>query len=308
MRQKNSTLIFGFVAFGIYALVVGVLIFYFNFKHTQKPKHYVTKNTPTKNEQAITISLEHLTPLARKKVVKYNKKIIHKKVIKKKRVKKTIVKKRVVKKKLVKKRVIKKRIIKQKVKRKQHKKITHKKTIIKKRIIKKKVTQKKVITKQKKPIVKNMTKKSKEPKIMKKKTIATTKSLFANVSVKKRTPKKVEKKKKILKKKIVSASSLFSSLKKPKKADRGIENSYLAKIEKTLKGWPAQSDYVGQKAKVWLKIKPSGYFEFKVISASRNSDFNKGLKSYLKQLQEFGFGKHRAKRAYTLNVEFVATQ
>ncbi len=98
-----------------------------------------------------------------------------------------------------------------------------------------------------------------------------------------------------------------SSLKIQKKSDRGIENAYFALIEEKLKGWPAQSEYAGEMAKVWIKVQPSGRFVFKVTTASGIDAFNSGLIAYLEQLQRIGFGPHKGKRPYTLNVEFVAT-
>ena len=107
----------------------------------------------------------------------------------------------------------------------------------------------------------------------------------------------------------VSASELFTnSIKVQKPSDRGVENAYFAKVEEKLKGWPAQSEYAGEKAKVWIKVEPSGAFKFKVITASGNEAFNSGLMAYLKQLQIIGFGKHKGNRAYELDVEFVATE
>ena len=105
-----------------------------------------------------------------------------------------------------------------------------------------------------------------------------------------------------------SASKILSdSLKVQKHSDRGLENAYFALIEEKLKGWPAQSEYAGEMAKVWLKVKPSGHFIFKVVTASANEDFNIGLVAYLKQLQGLGFGPHKGNRPYELDVEFIAT-
>lgn len=185
-----------------------------------------------------------------------------------------------------------------------HKKVPKKitKQPIKKKIIKEKIVKKPVIKKvikkkiEKKKVIKKIEKKVTKPK---KSTIA--KDLFANVKT-----QKSKEDKKIIKKK--SASELFSdSLKVQKKRDKGIENAYFAKIEERLKGWPAQAEYVGEKAKVWIKVEPSGKFKFKVISASGNMEFNTGLIIYLRQLQMFGFGRHQGKRAYELNVAFEAT-
>ena len=75
-----------------------------------------------------------------------------------------------------------------------------------------------------------------------------------------------------------------------------------------LEGWPAQSEYAGEKVKVLLYIQPSGFFEFKIKSASRNPDFNRGLTEYLEQLQEFGFGRHNGGRTYNFEAEFIAKE
>ncbi|HIP28446.1 MAG TPA: hypothetical protein EYG82_04655, partial [Sulfurovum sp.] len=121
------------------------------------------------------------------------------------------------------------------------------------------------------------------------------------------TTKKPEKKRIYKPKK--SASELFNdSIKVQKPSDRGIENAYLAKVEEKLNGWPAQSEYAGEKAKVILTIQTNGRFTFKVVTESANPDFNEGLIAYLKQLQKFGFGPHNGGRAYSIDVEFLATE
>ena len=291
MIEKKSTLIFGLIALGIYFLLVGTLVFYFNFRHTQKPKHFVVKNSSTKNEQVIKVSLSSLPPLPQ--YIKKRK--THKKLKSKIKHKKHKIKKRVVKKKRVKKRVLKKKVPIKKVikKRKLHKKRTIKKIVTKKNNIKKQKTKKTII------------KSTKEHNTTIKKKIISTKSLFSNIKSKKSSHIK---EKKIIKKKIASSSSLFDTLKIKKHKDKGIENRYLSNIEKTLKGWPAQSEYAGEKATVWLKIKPNGKFNFKILNASKNYNFNEGLKSYLKQLQTFGFGHHKGRRDYEINVEFIAKE
>ena len=146
------------------------------------------------------------------------------------------------------------------------------------------------------------------------------KNLFANIpsgKPSKEKPHKREKKSKgtTAKESIVkvshtpSASELISnSLKRQKSSDRGVEKAYFAKIEERLRGWPAQSEYAGERAKVWFRVESNGAFVFKVITASNNEDFNRGLIAYLKQLQRFGFGSHSGKRAYQLEVEFIAKE
>jgi len=179
------------------------------------------------------------------------------------------------------------------------KKVVKKESVKKEKTVKKKVIKEKVV---KKPI--EAQKKEPKPKTVKK--INKPKSLFDNVKTKKQRtePKKVIKKKDIPKKSNISTNTH----KEQTHTDRGIENAYLAGIEEKLKGWPAQSEYAGEEAKVWFKIETSGKFIFKVVTRSGNIDFNDGLVTYLKQLQNFGFGKHSGARAYEIDVKFVATE
>ncbi len=185
------------------------------------------------------------------------------------------------------------------------------KETVKKKVVKKKVVKEKVVKKSK------IVKKTKDLNTTKPKKVNKPKDLFANISSTKKVekPKVIDTQKKPKKSTIVkvsnkpSASELVSdSLKKQKKSDSGIENAYLAKIEEKLKGWPAQSEYAGEMAKVWIKVEPSGAFKFRVITASGNEAFNEGLMTYLEQLRKIGFGQHKGNRAYELDVEFVATE
>jgi len=97
-------------------------------------------------------------------------------------------------------------------------------------------------------------------------------------------------------------------LKDQKAMDRGVENTYLAKVQQMLEGWPAQSDFAGEKVKVHLKIDPTGHFEFEIKRRSRNPEFNEALTAYLRQLQQFGFGRHRGSRTYLFEAEFIAKE
>ena len=274
MNTKSSTFISGLLAVGIYAFVIGLLLFYFNTRDTQKPIHYVKKN-----EDRIRVTMAAPKDNVKKKTKTVTKK---KETHKKKPVKK-------------------------------------KKAKTKNTVKKQKDTRKKVI---KEKIVKKVKHKKKPKKVVKKappKKVNKPKDLFANVSSSKKPPKKnlikvSDKPVKPKKNNLIkvsnkpSASDLVSSsLKIQKSSDRGIENAYFALIEEKLKGWPAQSEYAGEMAKVWIKVEPSGRFVFKVTTASAIDDFNTGLIAYLKQLQGIGFGPHKGNRAYTLNVEFVAT-
>ena len=82
----------------------------------------------------------------------------------------------------------------------------------------------------------------------------------------------------------------------------------MAKVQSMLEGWPAQSEYAGEKVKVLLHIDPTGSFEFKLKTASNNENFNIGLIEYLKQLQTIGFGHHKGERTYQFEAEFIAKE
>ncbi len=175
-----------------------------------------------------------------------------------------------------------------------------KKRVIKEKIVKKKAVKKKVVKKTK-PKKNN------------------TKDLFANVKVPKKKniikvtdkPVKAKPKQNLIKVSDTPASAserINNSLKNQKNKQSGVENAYLEKVQSMLEGWPAQSEYAGEKVKVLLYIQPSGFFEFKIKSASRNPDFNRGLTEYLEQLQEFGFGRHNGGRTYNFEAEFIAKE
>lgn len=276
MIKKSSTLISGVLAFGIYIALIVLLLFYFNSRDEKKAVHYVKKN-----EERIRVSMSSPKSNSEKKTKKQIKKV---------------------------------------EKPKPKPKVTPKPKPKPKKVVEKKVVEKKVI---KEKVVKKpkIVKKTKDVNTTKPKKVNKPKDLFANVSsVKKvekpKTPIKVTDKTVKPKKSTIvktsdkpSASNLVSdSLKKQKTSDSGIENAYLAMIEEKLKGWPAQSEYAGEKAKVWIKVEPNGRFIFKVLTASGSEAFNSGLVAYLKQLQSIGFGHHKGNRAYELDVEFVATE
>ena len=171
----------------------------------------------------------------------------------------------------------------------------------------------------KEKIVKKKPPKKVEQNLTKVKKINRPKNLFASVAS---THKKPKLKMTITDKPIApkksnfiklfdapSAQSLVTqSLNQKKKHDSGVENSYLANVQNLLEGWPAQSDYAGEKVKVMLFIEPSGFFEFKLTSISNNPHFNRGLERYLEQLQEFGFGQHKGERTYRFEAEFIAKE
>ena len=197
--------------------------------------------------------------------------------------------------------------IKKNMKKKIIKKIRPKsKKSTKKRVIKEKIVKKKVV-------------KKRDTNKTKPKNKNHAKDLFANVkAIKKKNLIKMSDKPIYSKPKNnlikmtdnpKSASSKISeSLKNKKSKQSGVENDYLAKVQSLLEGWPAQSEYAGETVKVILYIQTSGFFEFKIKSASNNPNFNKGLTEYLEQLQEFGFGHHKGGRTYTFEAEFIAKE
>jgi len=177
--------------------------------------------------------------------------------------------------------------------------------------------------------------KKKEPK-KKKKVIKKVRNLHKKESKKaKRVKKTVEKRAKKSTKRVKktspkrtkqNASSLFKKLPKSIKDDtpvtqnsgkagsslkksnqgKGVVNKYFANVKSKLKGWPAQSNFAGEKVKVELTIYSTGLFDYKILSRSLNPEFNRSLKSYLEQLKRFGFGPHSNPKPYKIVVEFIA--
>jgi len=148
----------------------------------------------------------------------------------------------------------------------------------------------------KKTRAKKVEPKTKEEQKKSKKKVSLDK-LFDKVKEKKPVVKQEQKPKKKEKKS-----------KKTQRQDRGIQNAYFAKVERMLQNWPAQSEFAGEKIKVWLRIRQDGSFTFRILSASGNEAFNSELIQYLKQLQQIGFGYHQNDRPYELDVEFVAKE
>jgi len=154
-----------------------------------------------------------------------------------------------------------------------------------KKPVKKHIKKKKVIKKHK-TITKNVKKVTRKPD---------TNSLFKNLpnSIKDDKPE---------------SKAIGKSGKSAKKVNKsnGIENAYFAKIQNTLKGWPAQNNFVGEKIKVELTVYATGMFDYKILSRSLNPEFNNALKRYLEQLKRFGFGPHHNPKPYKIIVDFIA--
>ncbi len=176
----------------------------------------------------------------------------------------------------------------------------HKKTKKIKKLKKKETKPPKKVRNTKKVVkkhIKKVVKKHKKPtkKVKKVATKPNTSSLFKNLpsGIKDDKPEK----------KPVGKSG--KSIKKVNKSS-GIENAYFAKIQNTLKGWPAQNNFVGEKIRVELTVYASGMFDYKILSRSLNPEFNNALKAYLEQLKRFGFGAHHNPKPYKIIVEFIA--
>ena len=269
MMKKSSKLISGVLAFGIYFILIGLLIFYFNTRDEKKSVHYVKKD-----ERRIQVALSTPKKSENKKALNPKPKVKPKPKPKPKVKPKVKPKPKPKPKKVVKKKVIKEKIVKKVIKKKDE----------------------------------NLTK-------PKKKAL----DLFANVKTPKKKklievtdkPIKTAPKNNLIKmtdKPISASERISSSLKVQQSSDSGVENAYLAKVQSMLEGWPAQSEYAGEKVKVLLHIDPTGGFEFKIKSASNNENFNTGLIEYLEQLQTIGFGRHKGARTYQFEAEFIAKE
>jgi outer membrane biosynthesis protein TonB len=91
-----------------------------------------------------------------------------------------------------------------------------------------------------------------------------------------------------------------------KNREKGVENAYIAKIQRQLRNWPAQSNYQGDQVRINFTIYNSGKFKFRITRRSANPDFNSGITQYLKQLQRIGFGTHSKSTPYDIDVNFKA--
>jgi len=238
MMQDNFKLISGGIAIGIYLFLIAVLLYYFNYRGSERAVHYVKKNST-----AMAVSLAGAT---QKKIEKKGKKQSPPK--------------------------------------------------------KKKAKPKKIrnITSPKKAVQKSKKAKREAKKIK-------TKNLFSSIQTTVKPTKKSTKKRSKRTEKTAS-QRLAESIKKAQLQDKGIENRYFASVEEKLRGWPAQANYAGEQISVWLKIYPTGSFEFKIRRLSANSEFNEALIAYLKQLQEIGLGRHSSPKPYQVEVEFEARE
>lgn len=280
IADRSPRLGWGLLALVIYMVSIILLAFYFNVKEEEKAKRYVKKN-----EQRIQVGLS-----SPKKAINPKSKSTTDTVVKPRTNKTSKTKK----------------VIKPKAKPKSKPQTKPQKIEIKK-VIKEKVVKKAAKKKELKKKDLKVTQPKKKPQ-----------DLFANVKTPKKnviqvSDKPIESKPKrdlikVTEKKSSASELINTSLKNQKSSDSGVEDAYLAKVQSMLEGWPAQNVYAGEKVKMHLLIDPAGAFEFRVMSASNNENFNRDLVEYLKQLQLIGFGRHKGSRTYKFEAEFIAKE
>ncbi len=87
--------------------------------------------------------------------------------------------------------------------------------------------------------------------------------------------------------------------------EKGVQDAYKAKVQRQLNNWNAQSSYKGHTAVIKLTISSSGHFRY-TITRSSSASMSTGLKSFLKQLNRMGLGRHTRSRPYVFSVTFKA--
>ena len=271
-----------------------------------------------------------------KKIIKPKKhipkKVVPKKIIKpKKHVPKKVVPKKIIKpKKHVPKKVVPKKIIKPK----KHvpKKVVPKKVIKPKKHVPKKVVPKKVIKPKKHVPKKVVPKKVVRPK---KVPVKSGRDIFSNIETRK-IPKKAPvihttqrrpvihttqsrpvihtapKRPAIVSQRpsIKHSSSVTDRIKNTHLSgrvsnlnrDSGVKNSYIAKVKRHMRNWPATQK--GQRISISLTIKSSGHFSYRIISGASGS-MASSLRQYLNQLNRMGLGSHEKSTPYNITVNFT---
>jgi len=243
MMRQNPKIVAAVISVGVYLSILSLILYYFNYRNTTKPVHYVKKNS---NRIAVSLSSAPVRSDSKTKSKKADKPIVKEK---------------------------------KKSKPKKVRNITA-------------------------PKSKPKTKSKKADKPVKK---IKAKELFASVKQKPKT-KKATKSKPAKKATKTASQRVAESLKKSNNSDKGIENAYIASVEERLRGWPAQSNFAGEQISVQIRIRPSGSFRFKVLRLSNNSEFNRSLIAYLKQLQSIGLDPQTYGNPYEIDVNFVATE
>ena len=299
-----------------------------------KPKKHVPKKVVPKK---IIKPKKHIPKkVVPKKIIKPKKhvpkKVVPKKIIKpKKHVPKKVVPKKIIKpKKHVPKKVVPKKVIKPK----KHvpKKVVPKKVIKPKKHVPKKVVPKKVIKPKKHVPKKVVPKKVVRPK---KVPVKSGRDIFSNIETRK-IPKKAPvihttqrrpvihttqsrpvihtapKRPAIVSQRpsIKHSSSVTDRIKNTHLSgrvsnlnrDSGVKNSYIAKVKRHMRNWPATQK--GQRISISLTIKSSGHFSYRIISGASGS-MASSLRQYLNQLNRMGLGSHEKSTPYNITVNFT---
>ena len=299
-----------------------------------KPKKHIPKKVVPKK---IIKPKKHVPKkVVPKKIIKPKKhvpkKVVPKKIIKpKKHVPKKVVPKKIIKpKKHVPKKVVPKKVIKPK----KHvpKKVVPKKVIKPKKHVPKKVVPKKVIKPKKHVPKKVVPKKVVRPK---KVPVKSGRDIFSNIETRK-IPKKAPvihttqrrpvihttqsrpvihtapKRPAIVSQRpsIKHSSSVTDRIKNTHLSgrvsnlnrDSGVKNSYIAKVKRHMRNWPATQK--GQRISISLTIKSSGHFSYRIISGASGS-MASSLRQYLNQLNRMGLGSHEKSTPYNITVNFT---
>jgi hypothetical protein len=94
-----------------------------------------------------------------------------------------------------------------------------------------------------------------------------------------------------------------------KAGGEGEVDAYMSKLYEILYGsWQPEAVYASLKVSVRFAIRPSGSFNYRVLSPSDNQGFNESLIEYLDTLQRKGLPSHKRKKTLVIDVEFKAKE
>jgi len=263
-------------------------------EHTSQPTPKIAKHIPK-------------VVIPRKSVPK---KVIPKKIVKPKP-KKRVIRVKKIPKKAIPKKVVPKRIASKKVPKKIVKRVPKKKKVPKRKIPKKRVPKKVVKKVPKKKVPKKKIPKKKVPK-------KSAKDLFSSVKTKdikkrpsKHRPKSSSSRAKRPSSSIKHRSSVADRIKSSHQSgrtsnanrDKGIKNTYIAKVKRHMNNWNAAPGHKGKRVTIALTIYNSGKFSYRIIQGSGN--IRGSLSQYLNQLKRVGLGRHNKSTPYSIKVSFT---
>ncbi len=304
---NRKKLISGIAAVGIYFLLILIVLYNYNI-HDKKAKNYVEKNS---NRVTVTLVNSNKTVLNKKSKVSNNtkpkiatpllapipkKQIPHKRPVEIKepiKIKKnSIIKERTRQAQIKKNKEVKERAKQAQIKKNKEVKERAKQARIKKnKEAKERARQAQI-------------KKNKEAKERDRR-----KNLFASVNTKSPTKHKEPAPHSRIKHNSSAADRIKNTHQSGQTSDRnrekGVQDAYKAKVQRQLNNWNAQSSYKGHTAVIKLTISSSGHFRY-TITRSSSASMSTGLKSFLKQLNRMGLGRHTRSRPYVFSVTFKA--